>query len=142
MAGLETEGAESVWGAVVTGRPTSPCPLSSPRPQQPDVRWQGRPAALGVGMFAVGGARCAWSLGFGRTLGCCAGSTPEAEGRAGDQDGGPVPQARLAPRSALETENHLARAAAFAKAAQKVGSEVLSKTFYFLLSCIYIFLNM
>ena len=56
-----------------------------------------------------------WFLGFSRTFGCCGGSAPEAEGGAGDQDGGLVPQARLSLRSASETENHLARAAAFAK---------------------------
>ena len=39
---------------------------SAPRPQQPmDVRRQGRPAVLGVGMFVVGGARCAF---LGSTL--------------------------------------------------------------------------
>ena len=145
VAGLETEGAESIWGAVVTGRPTSPCPLSSPRPQQPDIRRQGLPAILGVGMFAVGGARCAflgqpWFLGLGRTFGCCGGSAPEAEGRAGDQDDGLVPQAGLALRSASEPENHLTRAAAFAKVEGRLRSpkhDILFFTFMhlFFLTC-------
>ena len=145
VLGLKTEGAESVWGAVVTGRPTSPCLLSSPSPQQPDVRRQGQPAVLGVGMFAVGRAWYAflgqpWFLGFSRTFGCCGGSAPEAEGRAGDQDDGLVPQAGLALRSASEPENHLTRAAACTKVEGRLRSpkqDILFFTFMhlFFLTC-------
>ena len=65
--GLEAEGAESVGGTMVTDRqthlalPTQLRVLSS----RMDVRRQGWPAVLGVGMCVVGGARCAF---LGSTL--------------------------------------------------------------------------